>query len=295
MLCEPRQRQKGQRRQSTANQHCPQEKSPCHGSWQPFLNFHGVHSSSHTSRKASRRDARIVAPPFVPRKRQAAPSSLGWQMSLYVVLPVVSSDKSRIFTCGASVSRKGWSLSISLRNPFKTGRRVAAPLHILGRSARGGALPFAFLLLAKGGSLSRFCPSPQSIQNWELKFTIDIRPDPRYPFACYLEQTSHTSPVTLPLTFDVSIICSLLRSSKKVKSFAIKQIQPLFPKHPGWGYPVGTLDLRTFRLSDVLTIKVLCCLSHPCKPCTFMQFRTLWRNGAELSAALSIICALFCP
>ena len=35
-----------------------------------------------------------------------------------------------------------------------------------------------------------------------------------------------------------SIACSLFGAPKKVNSFAIKQIQPLFPKHPGWGgYP----------------------------------------------------------
>ncbi len=31
--------------------------------------------------------------------------------------------------------------------------------------------------------------------------------------------------------------CSLFGVSKKVNSFAIRQIQPLFPKHPGWGVP----------------------------------------------------------
>ena len=34
-----------------------------------------------------------------------------------------------------------------------------------------------------------------------------------------------------------SAICRLLSVPKKVNSFAIKQIQPLLPKHPGWGYP----------------------------------------------------------
>ena len=33
-----------------------------------------------------------------------------------------------------------------------------------------------------------------------------------------------------------SCACSLFARSKKVNSFAIKQIQPLFRKHPGWGY-----------------------------------------------------------
>ena len=34
-----------------------------------------------------------------------------------------------------------------------------------------------------------------------------------------------------------SYACSLFPRSKKVNSFAIKQIQPLFRKHPGWGCP----------------------------------------------------------
>jgi hypothetical protein len=33
-----------------------------------------------------------------------------------------------------------------------------------------------------------------------------------------------------------SCTCSLFARPKKVNSFAIKQIQPLFRKHPGWGY-----------------------------------------------------------
>src|ERR1700682_4720176 len=37
---------------------------------------------------------------------------------------------------------------------------------------------------------------------------------------------------------------------QRVKSFAIRQIQPLFQKHPGWGY----LDAWTFSSSNVLTI-----------------------------------------
>jgi hypothetical protein len=40
-------------------------------------------------------------------------------------------------------------------------------------------------------------------------------------------------------SYDCSLFCAL----KKVNSFAIKQIQPLFRKHPGWGY----LDLEAFR------------------------------------------------
>ena len=32
-------------------------------------------------------------------------------------------------------------------------------------------------------------------------------------------------------------LCSLFAAPKKVNSFAINQIQPLFAKHPGWGMP----------------------------------------------------------
>ena len=37
------------------------------------------------------------------------------------------------------------------------------------------------------------------------------------------------------LTLASSVGCSLLRGAKKVNSFGIKQIQPLFPKYPGCG------------------------------------------------------------
>src|SRR6266852_4180831 len=68
-----------------------------------------------------------------------------------------------------------------------------------------------------------------------LQFTIDKHTDLWYPCACYLESASHTSRVTPPLTLGPSISCSLFVVSKKVISFGIKQIQPLFAKHPGWG------------------------------------------------------------
>src|ERR1700674_3089371 len=50
----------------------------------------------------------------------------------------------------------------------------------------------------------------------------------------------------------VSYSCRLFVVSKKVKSFAIKQIQTLSPKHPGWG-TLQPPDLPTFRPSDVQT------------------------------------------
>src|SRR5712692_179472 len=83
---------------------------------------------------------------------------------------------------------------------------------------------------------------PRSSQNSELKFTIDKRPDPWHRGACYLEETSLTPPVAPALTLDLSISCSLFGLAKKVNSFAIKHIRPLFAKHPGWGYPLGTVQ-----------------------------------------------------
>ena len=48
---------------------------------------------------------------------------------------------------------------------------------------------------------------------------------------------SASAPQTLhlPLSLFLSATCSLFALSKKVNSFAIKQIQPLFAKHPGGG------------------------------------------------------------
>jgi hypothetical protein len=44
---------------------------------------------------------------------------------------------------------------------------------------------------------------------------------------------------------------------------------------------------------DTLTDQVLSLLSHTCNPCTFMQLRTLSRNGAKLSLPFSVASALF--
>jgi hypothetical protein len=44
----------------------------------------------------------------------------------------------------------------------------------------------------------------------ELKFTIDIRPDLWYRYACYLEQTALTHSLARPLTLNLSSICRLL-------------------------------------------------------------------------------------
>ena len=77
-------------------------------------------------------------------------------------------------------------------------------------------------------------PSPWSPQS---------PPKPRSSFHDHLPHRSVPGPNPLrPLCLGVSVAnplvsycCGLFALSKKVKSFAIKQIQPLLPKHPGWG------------------------------------------------------------
>src|SRR6266404_3666578 len=41
------------------------------------------------------------------------------------------------------------------------------------------------------------------------------------------------------------------------------------------------------------TLELLCLLSHPCNPSSFMQLRTLLRNGAPVSLVFSMLSALF--
>jgi hypothetical protein len=81
------------------------------------------------------------------------------------------------------------------------------------------------------------------------KFTIDKRPDLLYPCPCCLEPTSLASFVAPPLSLAPSISCSLFAVAKKVNSFGIKQIQPLFPKHPGWGIPPHLTPLESATCS----------------------------------------------
>jgi hypothetical protein len=100
------------------------------------------------------------------------------------------------------------------------------------------AYPFA--LFAQGADFDFFSHKIFAVIASELctyKFTIDKRPDLEYTFACYLEQPSPTPHPTTALTLDRSYCCSLLVVAKKVNSFGIKQIQALFPNHPGWGIP----------------------------------------------------------
>ncbi len=52
----------------------------------------------------------------------------------------------------------------------------------------------------------------------------------------------HSTPfLTLPTLSPLpTVICSLFVAFKKVNSLVFKQFQPLFAKHPWWGYPAPT-------------------------------------------------------
>src|SRR5260370_36043121 len=65
-------------------------------------------------------------------------------------------------------------------------------------------------------------------------------PDGCYRFVCYLEQTSLIPPVAPALTLYLSISCSLFLFSFQRRSFVFNSLQPLFPKHTGWVYPLVT-------------------------------------------------------
>src|SRR6267143_1618462 len=75
-------------------------------------------------------------------------------------------------------------------------------------------------------------------QSCTYKFTIDKCSDPWYGCGCYLEETSHTPRIAPALTLDLSISCSLLALFLQLLSVVFNSLRPLFPKHPGWGYPV---------------------------------------------------------
>jgi hypothetical protein len=81
------------------------------------------------------------------------------------------------------------------------------------------------------------------------KFTIGKRTDLQYAFACYLEQPSPTARATPAVTLDRSYCCKLFVVTKKVNSFAIKQIQTLLPKHPGWGIPPNPAPVESATYS----------------------------------------------
>jgi hypothetical protein len=93
--------------------------------------------------------------------------------------------------------------------------------------------------------------------NIRLKVRLTVSPF-RFPFppqsnlyskAQYCLPTTH-----YPLFFTTPVFsstCRLFVAPKKVNSFAIKQIQTLFRKHPGWGYPYGAPCVAfLFRISN---------------------------------------------
>ena len=50
--------------------------------------------------------------------------------------------------------------------------------------------------------------------------------------------------------------CSLFALSFRTPAFVFNSLQPLFAKHPGWGYP-GRYDVETFRPSDAFFVRPL--------------------------------------
>ena len=126
---------------------------------------------------------------------------------------------------------------------------------LLVESSRAGGADAAcrkFSLVPLGCDLAPVSRSARNLfTRLNLQFTIDKYSDLAYHCVCYLEQTlhrscrgSHTPRVIPALTLGPSITCSLFVASKKVNSFGIKQIQPLFPKCGGWGIPIRSLDSR---------------------------------------------------
>src|SRR6266849_2832238 len=69
------------------------------------------------------------------------------------------------------------------------------------------------------------------------KFTLDKSSGLWYGCACYLEETFPTPPAAPALTLVLSIAWSLFAFFFRVLSFVFNSLQPLFQKHPGWGYP----------------------------------------------------------
>ena len=82
---------------------------------------------------------------------------------------------------------------------------------------------------------------PQSDVYPKVQYCLPSKPTTHYPLF-------FTTPV-------FSSTCRLLGVSKKVNSFAIKQIQTLFRKHPGWGVSLWGAMLRSQC--------PLCCVSFP--------------------------------
>ncbi len=71
------------------------------------------------------------------------------------------------------------------------------------------------------------------------------------------------------------------------------QIPKLGPRLPASRRRSLPLSLLSTHYPLCSSAQLLCFLSHPCKPSSFMQLRTLLRNGAPLSLLFSIASALF--
>ncbi len=68
--------------------------------------------------------------------------------------------------------------------------------------------------------------------------------------------------------------CSLLVFFLRPLSFVFNSLQPLFAKHPGWGYAPGSLDIHTFNPSHDPAPQLLSFLSHSCDYALFCATAT---------------------
>src|SRR6266446_6144121 len=109
------------------------------------------------------------------------------------------------------------------------------------------------------------------------------------------------------LTPSLSCSWSLLCAPKKRNSHKINSLQPLFPKHPGWGYPnasmghPGTLSGEKERrrsCSSITTFRINTCKSVS-KQSTLTTFRMntyekRGEGGSESVWQLGLTLALYC-
>jgi hypothetical protein len=77
--------------------------------------------------------------------------------------------------------------------------------------------------------------SPQPIQSTVAQKSLDKRYTTMITYVMLARQISLLPPLPTTLTPLLRYSCKLLVASKKVNSFAIKQIHTLSAKHPGWG------------------------------------------------------------
>jgi hypothetical protein len=108
--------------------------------------------------------------------------------------------------------------------------------------------------LSKGAAIE--CSHrPESVTHWKIRayqFVVDKVVNQCYRRLCYFKQAWLLPSPTPALSLAPSIACGLFfilslegPIAKKVNSFGIKQIQPLFPKcRGGVGIPIPSLDSR---------------------------------------------------